>query len=93
MSWDLKVLIWPTVYLLWAIAAIFFLWAIIRRSKSRQSYSWIEYLAVSVFSLLASLIMVLIKYTGYHVSFTTRLGAVSLILGCYAYYLYRRQQK
>jgi uncharacterized membrane protein len=93
MRQDLEVILWPTVYLLWATAVIFFVWAMIHRSKRRQSKSWIEYLAISVFSLIVSLIMVLTKYTGYHLSFTTRIGVVSVILGLYAYYLYRRQQK
>jgi len=93
MGWDLETILWPTVFLLWTVAAIFIILAAVHRSKGRQGNSWIEYLWIAVFSLLSSFLMIIIKYTGFQLSFTTRVGVVSVVLGLYAYYLYRRQRK
>jgi len=92
MDWDMAVILWPTIYLLLGVAAVFFLWAHKRR-KSRKNHNWKEIMAVAVFSLTAALLMVLVNTFDLHLSFITRLGIVSVILCSYAYYTYRRDKK
>jgi hypothetical protein len=93
MGWDLEVILWPTVCLLWAVAVIFIAMAVVRRNQKGHPGLWKEYLLIAAFSLAGSLLMLLIKYTGFELSYTARIGIVSVILGIYAYYIYRRSQK
>ncbi|VBB07844.1 Hypothetical protein LUCI_3109 [Lucifera butyrica] len=92
MDW-LNALIWPTAYLLLAGAVILFVWAMLLRNKNKKNTAWKEVLTVAVFCLLSSGVMLLVHFAGFQLSFTTRLGLVSVILVLYAYYSYRRQQK
>jgi len=91
MSWDLEVVLWPAVCLLWTVAAVFIIWAGVTRKRKEDQ--WKEYLWVAAFSLLSSFLMLYVKYSGFRVSYTSRIGLVSIILGLYAYYLYRRKKK
>ncbi len=92
MDWDMTVVLWPTIYLLLAVAAVFLLWAL-KRKKSRKNSGWKELMAIAVFCLTASLLMVLVNTFDLHLSFITRLGIVSVILCLYAYYTYQRDKK
>lgn len=84
--------LWPTIYLLWAVGAVFLFWGL-RRRKSRKNTGWKEITAVAVFCLVASLLMVLVNTFDLHMSFLTRLGVVSVILCLYAYYTYQRDKQ
>jgi ABC-type Co2+ transport system permease subunit len=92
MDWDFDLLLWPIVYLFWTVALIFSFWGILRRKSDPTGESWKELLAIAAFCLVTSLLMLFVHYVGLQISFTARLGIVSLILGLYAYYLYRRQK-
>lgn len=88
----MNVILWPTIYILWAVAVIFFIWGMIRR-KSRKNQGWKEIMTVAAFCLVGSLLMVLVHSFDLQMSFITRLGLVTLILCFYAYYSYRRNKK
>ncbi|MDR3589343.1 MAG: hypothetical protein P4N41_06745 [Negativicutes bacterium] len=93
MNWDMAVILWPTIYLLLAVAAVFFLWAMRRRKKKPRSDSWKEIMAVAVFCLVGSLLMIFVNSIDLQLSFLARLGAVTAILCLYAYYSYKRNKK
>ena len=93
MDWNLAELLWPTIYLLWAVGLVFFIWAMLRRRSKKRRESWPELLAIAAFCGGASLVMVVIHLIGFQLPFTARLGIVSVILGAYAYYSHKRQQK
>lgn len=93
MDWDMNQILWPTMYLLWAVAAIFFIWAMLKRNSRKNRDSWQDFLAIALFSLVSSLLMLFIHTLNLQVSFFARLGIVSLILCFYAYYSYRRNKR
>lgn len=93
MDWDLDNILWPTVYMLWTVAVVFFVWAMTRRQSRKRQNSWIELMSVSAFSLSASILMLVVHAYGFHLDFTARLGVVSLILCLYAYYVYQRNKR
>ncbi|MDR3562840.1 MAG: hypothetical protein P4N59_15575 [Negativicutes bacterium] len=93
MNWDMDAVLWPTIYLLLALAALLGLWALNVRKKSPKKSGWKEIMAIAVFCLVGALLMMFVNSVGFQLDFTTRLGVVSLILCIYAYYTYRRNKK
>jgi len=92
MDWDFDNLIWPTVYMLWFVAVVFFIWAMKRRQNKKGKDPWIELMSVAAFCLFASIIMLLVHSFAFRLDFTSRLGVVSVVLCLYAYYTYKRNK-
>ena len=92
MDWDMEIILWPTIYVLLAVAAIFFIWAIILRNSKRKVNTWKEMLAIAAFCLVGSCIMAAVHSFDLKMSFLTRLGLVSVILSLYAFYSYHRNR-
>jgi len=93
MDFDMQVILWPTIYLLLAVAAVFFVWGIIlRNNKRRKNNTWKEMMAIAAFCLTGSGTMLAVHSFDLQLSFVARLGLVTILLIFYAYYSYRRNK-